>query len=305
MKSVLRRLLFAVTGMASLVLQSPLCMANSEMRGWKLSSGDTFQAEIETIDEERHTVTLRLDNGTETTYNTTDFCTLDQAWLLEWIETAEELESKVSHLGGKLEHFQAKGATTVTDFYVYHPSGTAPEGTARPIMVLFDPSGKGRRYLLRHIEAGEAAKITLVACDVFRNMMQDDDVVRFKEMFSIIQTSIPHDPAKIFLGGTSGGGARAFKYSALPDIAPWAGIYSNGGWLGGMKNWDRPFRSGMRVAMVNGNNDSAAAAWVDSESAVLRKRNIVISLHAFEGGHQIPPPSVQTKAFQWLLGDLQ
>lgn len=294
----------AIIGL-TLWFSSSRSLANSEMRDWKMSSGEQIRAEIESIDEEKKLVRVRAENGIENQYAISDFSPLDQAWLVEWIETAEEMESKVAALGGKLEHAQAKGATTVTDYYVYHPSMQADGAAARPMMILFDPSGKGRRYLLRHIEAGESAKITLVSCDVFRNHMEGDHLTRFREMLEIIRANVPHDPTKMFLGGTSGGAWRAFNYSARFSEVRWAGIYSNGGWLGGMKDWELPYPAGMRVAMVNGNNDLAANNWLEADTSILQKRNITVSVHAFEGGHQIPPSSVQTKAFRWLLGEIQ
>lgn len=291
---------FAIT-----LLFTASLFANSEMREWKLKNGETLRAEIEKVDEENQSVLLRKEDIGEVTLTFDELSLLDRAWLLEWIETEEELTDKVKLLGGKLDHYQAKGATTVTDFYVYTPSGTEEETKNRPLMILFDPSGKGRRYLLRHIEAGEAAKITLIGCDVFRNEMGGENHVnRFHEMFDIIKLNIPHDPKKIFLGGTSGGALRSYKYTAVSDKAEWAGVYANGGWLGGMKEWKLPYREGMRIAMVNGNNDVAAEQWREADSNILEKRKAIISLHAFEGAHQVPPPSVQTKAFLWLTGQI-
>ena len=57
----------------------------------------------------------------------------------------------------------------------------------------------------------------------------------------------------------------------------------------------------MRVAMVNGDKDVAANQWIKRDSAVLQKAGCAVSVHAFEGGHQLAPPSVQIKALRWLL----
>lgn len=292
--------------LATILLLTAPVFSNSEIRSWKLLNGEALSAEIEKIDEAAKTVLLRKEDTSEVSLQFSELSLLDRAWLLEWIETEEELTDKVAQLGGTLEHYQTQGATTTTDFYVYSPSGTEAEKKTRPLMILFDPSGKGRRYLLRHIEAGEAAKITLIGCDVFRNGMGEaNHLTRFEEMLGTIKKNIPHDSKKIFLGGTSGGAARSYMYSAISDQAEWAGIYANGGWLGGREFWNRKYREGMRVAMVNGNNDVAAEQWREADTNVLTKRNITVSLHAFEGGHQVPPPSVQTKAFLWLIGKME
>jgi hypothetical protein len=57
--------------------------------------------------------------------------------------------------------------------------------------------------------------------------------------------------------------------------------------------------------MVNGDKDLAAMQNVDFITAILQKRDCTVSLFAFEGGHQIPPVSVQVKSFRWLLGETQ
>ena len=42
---------------------------------------------------------------------------------------------------------------------------------------------------------------------------------------------------------------------------------------------------------------------IDPDSKRLQEAGSVISVHAFEGGHQLAPPSVQTKAMRWLIED--
>lgn len=54
-------------------------------------------------------------------------------------------------------------------------------------------------------------------------------------------------------------------------------------------------------AMVNGDKDHGANSIIDRDTAWLQSRGCIVSVHAFEGGHQMPPPSVMTKALRWLL----
>ena len=280
--------------------------ANSEMRNWTLASGETLRAEVVSVHEAKQTVRLRSDKGKETDMPTDQLSTLDRAWILEWVEMGEELEALVKKLGGRIDHHEGKGATMVTGFHVYHPSGEIAAGAQRPLIVLFDPSGNAMRYLMRHMEAADQTKFTLVSCEVFSNGLGDKEGLdRFNDVFPVILKTVPHDPKRIFLGGTSGGALRAFDLSSSVRETPWAGIYSNGGWLGGSKNYARPYPSQMRVAMVNGDKDIGANQWMDGDCGALKSRGITISVMAFEGGHQIPPVSVQAKAFKWLLKELE
>jgi len=288
-----RLLLTTLAVVFMLVMAARPVRANSEMRDWTLTSGQAMRGEIEVIDESAGTVRLRAEVGMA------EFSNLDRAWILEWIELGEEQKAMVAKFGGRLEHFAGKGATLTTRFHVYHPSGEIAPGAPRAMMIIFDPSGKAERYLTRHLEAAEQAKITLVTCDEFRNGAPGGE--RFKDVFPLIQKSVAHDPKRVFLGGTSGGAASAFYFSTILPEIPWAGIYSNGGWLDGRHDLAYP---ALRVAMVNGDRDEGANGWLDADSEVLRKRGSKVAVLAFEGGHQIPPVSVQVKAFRWLLGEL-
>lgn len=278
--------------------------ANAEIRDWKLTDGSEFRGEIDEVDEVAQAVKLKNDKGGAAVIPLDELSTLDRAWVLQWIEFAEELAEAAEKFGGRIEHYDGKGETEATPFHVYHPSGDIPAGAARPLMILFSTNGKGIRYMLRHIEAAEEVKMTLVACDIFRNGMEESDSIRrFRELLPIIRATVPHDPERDFMGGTSGGALRTFNLSTDLPEETWTGIYSNGGWLGGEKNWNRDYPT-MRVVMVNGDEDKAANSWVDSDSEILQTHGCRIAVVAFEGGHQIPPPSVQVKAFKWLLGEI-
>ena len=283
------------------ILPSVLC-ANSEVRMWRLTDGSTLQAEIASVDEPNARMVLRTQAGEEKSVSLDALEKTDRAWVLEWIEMNEALAAKVGELGGRLEHFPGKGEKFQTGFHVFHPAGNVDPAAPRPLLILFDPSGLPMRYLLRHIEAANETKMTLVTCDYFSNrMLVEEGRERFTELFPLIAAAVPHDPKKIFLGGTSGGALRAFVLSAQCPWAKVAGIYSNGGWLGGAEFKDEPFPAG-RICMVNGDKDHAAQAYLDEDMRVLHSRGCLIGLFAFEGGHQIPPPPVQAKAFRWLLG---
>ncbi|MDE0836854.1 MAG: hypothetical protein OSA84_10935 [Akkermansiaceae bacterium] len=122
---------------------------------------------------------------------------------------------------------------------------------------------------------------------------------RFTAILPQIEAAVPHDEKRMFMGGTSGGAWRSYHYSAQVP-RPWAGILASGGWLGGEQWYDLPYPR-MRVAMVNGDKDYAAIGVMKKDTEVLHRADSVVSVHAFEGGHQMPPPSVLTKALRWLL----
>ncbi len=276
--------------------------ANTDMRDWNMASGTTLHAELVKYEIGRKKALLRSDDGVETEYSLEAFSVVDQAWLIEWAEFSNELDQDLQHMKGKFSHHQAKGVFT-TDYYVYTPSKYI-ETTELPLLILLHPGGKGVRYVKQFMEAGELLDIIILSTDGNRNASDSATTElmynRFKELLTNIEATIPFDRKRMYLGGTSGGAYRAFFYSAYIQ-RPWAGIFSNGGWLGHEPLSFPSYPVGMRVAMVNGNNDLAANSYVARDTKVLQERKCEVGLFSFEGAHQIPPPAIQVKALEWLM----
>jgi len=298
-----RKYTWPATAAAMLFFVVGAAFSNTDTRDWKMVSGNTLRAELVEYDLDREMALLRFKGGAHREYPLDMFSVVDQAWLIEWAEFSDELDQDLAHMEGRFAHYQARGAFT-TDFYVYTPSKYA-ETTALPMLILLHPAGKGARYVKQFMQAGELLDIIIVSTDANRNTEGDPAVAaamfeRFKELLERIEEAIPYDRQRLYIGGTSGGALRAFHYAAKIK-RPWAGIFSNGGWLGSKQSLSLPYPGGIRVAMVNGNNDRAANSWVARDSKVLQARGCEVGLFSFEGAHQIPPPAVQVKALEWLM----
>lgn len=281
------------------------CLPNSELRTWQLIDGTKLSAELLSYDTATALLKLRVNERHTQLVAYDSLSPSDQAWAIEWVELGEALDALLAREGGEFLHFVSKGAYP-TGYHVYYPPGVK-EGPPPPVLLLFDPSGQGERYAKRYIEAAAKAKIVVIGLDEFRNTPGPDAdeldaafLARFKELLPQLQATVGYDPARVFLGGTSGGAMRAFGYTALVN-APWAGVFSNVGWLGpNEEDYGMPFPGGMRIAMVNGNKDNGG--YVQRDSEILVNRGNVVGFFSFEGGHQVPPPSSQLKALRWLLG---
>ncbi|HEX7260324.1 MAG TPA: hypothetical protein VF258_00760 [Luteolibacter sp.] len=293
------------TTIAALMLPLlPLAKANSDMRDWTFAEGGPLRAELTGYDEATGELSLRKENKTILKFRRDELSTIDKAWLLQWMEYKEEMETVVRKLGGTIEKMTGTGKFT-TEYSVYHPSGTTA-GNTLPMMILFHPGGNGHRDILRYVEAAEAVKMTIVSCETFQNSKDHAEIEasyleRFKELLPQIEAAVPHDPKRVFMGGISGGGWRAYHYSAQVD-RPWAGIFANCSWVGDEKYWGLPYPK-MRVVMVDGDKDYGRYT-LEKDIEVIRKSGSEISVHAFEGGHQVAPASVMTKSFRWLLGEI-
>ena len=279
--------------------------ANSDVRDWELVDGSTLRAELIDFDKDSGDVLLKVNDVDDLRLTVDRFSAIDQAWLKEWVEFEAELTEQVQELGGTFDHLITNGDYP-TELFVYYPSESKQSAEPLPAMILFNAGGKAARYCLRHIEAAEVSGMVIVACGTFRNTGGDDKLeaemlARFKEVFPQILQRVKLDPKRVFMGGVSGGAWRAYHFAAFVDY-PWAGIYANGGWLGGRKYYALNYPGDMRIAMVNGNQDNAANQWIEMDSKrLMQQATNKIRVIAFEGGHQVPPTATQLKTFNWLL----
>jgi predicted esterase len=294
----------SVVAIASLLLTHFCAFSNTDDRTWTYKDGSKVFAHITDWDNKSDIVTFVDDHGKTITAKRDDLSLVDQAFVRRWFMIHDKMETKLAELGGTMTHLQFSHTYT-TDYYVYKPSTYKADGSA-PMMILFSPSGNGYGMMLRHFEAAEKAGFLLVTLDVFKNRDdQDESLARFLELLPILEQT-PHDPKKLFMGGTSGGAWRSYDYSGQVD-RPWAGIYAAGGWLG--YTFDEDYlddhvHHGMKVAMVTGDRDHAAARFVPRDSNYLTKTaNCDVAMFAFEGGHQVPSYDSQVEAFEWLLFD--
>lgn len=293
-----------------LLFTTAFSFGSDTFRTWKTNEGQSFGAELESYDEAKKLVVLRLADEKIVEINYDDLIDLDRAWLLEWTEFTEEMQVKLQKMGGVLSAHKSKGSIPV-DYWVYQPPLAAEQaGVKPPMLILFHPNGHGFQAIYRYLEAAKATGMTLVSLDYFRNTgvgrenpeKEAEMFGVFKELLPQIEATVPHDEKRMFMGGCSGGAWRAFHYSAWVQ-RPWAGIYSNCGWLGiPAQYYSLPYPK-MRVAWVNGNKDPARDYYLKPDSARLSEAGCTMSVHSFEGGHQLPPPSVQEKAWRWLLSN--
>lgn len=288
----------------AVLLSASIGMANSDSRRWTLTNGESFTAELVKYDVIEGKAHLRINEQDEKIYDITEFTAIDGAWLLEWAKVSEELEKMIGEMDGEFLHFHHKGEYT-SDYYVYTPSAYKQSTNELPLLILFHPGGKGARYVQRFMLAAEELGIIILSSDSFFNTTNDEgdaqQLATLKELLPSIDAAITYDKDQLFMGGTSGGAMSAYGYSHKISDRKWAGIFANGGWLGGTNYFDKPYPAGMKIAMVNGHNDKAANNWIKPDAEVLESRGDLVNIFAFEGGHQVPPTSVQIEALTWML----
>ena len=184
-------------------------------------------------------------------------------------------------------------------FHAYYPKSY--DGSKKlPMLILFSPGGGGKGIMRNFIKPANELGWILVGCDKLKNNL-DGDIgdAMFAEMLPDIEKSVTHNPERLYMGGMSGGAMRAYGYSATVD-RPWKGIVACGGWLGGSKYYDLEYQKKMTIAIVNGDKDNNANAYIDPDTTVLKKRRCKVKTFSFPGGHSVGPPETLLEAMQWV-----
>lgn len=197
----------------------------------------------------------------------------------------------------------AEGETAVP-YHVRIPA-SFNAATPPPMLIAFSAGGKGQ-FMVNTIGpcADKLGWIT-IGCDKLTNDIKDDKLANQMEdeVLEDIYRNIPHDARRVYLAGHSGGAMRAYGITARRKES-FAGILAYGGWLGGPDYQKKPHGKYMSIAMVNGDKDAAANAWVQGDTQALKRGKCNVELFTFPGGHPMPTaPEITDQALRWLQED--
>jgi predicted esterase len=143
----------------------------------------------------------------------------------------------------------------------------------------------------------------------------DEDIVSRREPLALIaaqnvMAQYPIDPARVFVGGMSGGSRMALRLAlAYPDLFHGALLNSGSDVIGTIYEplpaapLFRQFQTGTRLLYVTGDQDTA-----NVETETRSKRSMqdwcvsdVASMRMPFTGHEVAPPAILTRALQALL----
>jgi len=275
-----------------------LCRA--EIRTWTSSGGDTVSAEF--VADRAGFVELQTAEGKRFRIHVSELSEGDRAYVSERLAVRPGKapgvpQKKTVRLGdpdtlaamkpGKVLALTAAGETGIS-YHLYTP-GNFSTNSIPPLVIAFSPGGSGMQMVKAMKASAEQAGWLLIGVDL--ELKMED------ELLADIFKRVPHQLERICLAGFSGGAMRAYILSSRIENV--AGIIAYGGWLGG-KDSDRDYCRKMAVAIVNGENDKGANAWVERDKDKLRNRDCEVKVFKFPGGHQIAPAEVSSAAIAWI-----
>jgi len=285
-------------------------------RTWTSSGGDTVEAEY--VSSRSGYVELKTDAGKRFRIHVSNLSQADRDYVSKRLSQgigrppAPGPKPKIvagdpafvakMKPGGVIKR-NAAGETGIS-YNIYTP-GNFDTNSIPPIVIAFSPGGSGMQMVNAMKQSAEKAGWILVGVDKLRNNMKDDALSdkMEDEVLDDIFKNVPHNSARIYMAGFSGGAMRAYIISSRRK-EPFAGIIAYGGWLGG-NDADRDYCKNMAVAIVNGEKDRNANAWIDKDRSKLRRRKCEVEVFEHEGGHQIAPPSVTSEAIAWMEEEWQ
>jgi len=200
---------------------------------------------------------------------------------------------------GRIHDYTAVGTTGIT-YHVYYPTLFDP-ASPPPIVIAFSPDGNGLSMVKILGASVEQANWIVAGCDKLRNSSDKSKpwTIMEDEVLDDIYARIPHNHARIYLAGFSGGAMRAYGLaSRRPER--FAGILAYAGWLGGPKRQKKKYCSHMAVAMVNGRKDKGANACQKGDMRALLRWDCHVKTFPFNGGHQMPGKGITYAAIRWF-----
>jgi len=273
---------------------------DAQLRTWtRVADGKAIQAKFVGLDQESKIVTLKMASGKVVEIAANILSQDDQSWLDEQSSqksTKIQSDQEAVSLEIPLENVNGKA------LYVRYPKGLAEAGRVhRPLCIIFSPSSKPRKIMKKMELAADTLQWTLVGVDVYSNKKVQKSLNKVIKDTKVALTTafekVPHDKNKVVLAGMSGGAWWSYRTSAN-EYFKTAGIIAFGGWMSEQYNLDFPRR--MKVAMVNGDKDSAVK-WEKPDGDFLRKKKkATVKAFHFPGGHIVAPPDVCLEAAQWL-----
>ncbi|MDD5141210.1 MAG: immunoglobulin domain-containing protein [Verrucomicrobiales bacterium] len=189
---------------------------------------------------------------------------------------------------------------------IYLPPAYTPYGNPLPIFYTLYPSGGGMVSTFK----STCSSLNIICVGITRSANGVPWTKELREMYAVtldIRERVLFDPTAEFAGGLSGGGECSYMFSRLraqhvAGLFEMAGSMARGNSMATVQYYgiDR-VQTNLLVARTTGTTDTAALFYSPFNSNYLATCGAVINDWSFNGGHQVPPSSLFSPIFSWLL----
>jgi predicted esterase len=168
-----------------------------------------------------------------------------------------------------------------------------------PVILIFDPSAKGRTGVNTFFEAGRKYGFILACSNNSHNGPQEDNFTAAAAMLRDVEERFTVDQKRIYAAGFSGGSRFAMAFAVKEKRI--SGVIGCGAGLPNDRNYIPSGNSDFLYYGLAGTRDMNYLEMFDLLNFFNNQTRVISYLRTFSGGHQWPDPDLITEAVEWLV----
>jgi pimeloyl-ACP methyl ester carboxylesterase len=168
-----------------------------------------------------------------------------------------------------------------------------------PVILIFDPSARGRTGVSTFIEAGRKYGFILACSNNSRNGPMSDNFNAAASMLQDVEGRFTVDQKRIYAAGFSGGSRFAMALAVRDKRI--SGVIGCGAGLPNDRNLIPTGNSGFLYYGLAGTRDMNYLEMKDLPGFLSNQTNVISYLRTFSGGHQWPGSDLINEAVEWLV----
>ncbi len=168
-----------------------------------------------------------------------------------------------------------------------------------PVILIFDPSARGRTGVGTFIEAARRYGFILACSDNSRNGPLGDNFTAAAAMLQDVEKRFNIDQKRIYSAGFSGGSRFAMAFAVKEKKI--SGIIGCGAGLPNDRNYLPSGNSDFLYYGLAGTRDMNYLEMYELGDFFSNQTRVISYLRTFSGGHQWPGSDLITEAVEWLM----
>ncbi len=168
-----------------------------------------------------------------------------------------------------------------------------------PVILIFDPSARGRTGVNTFIEAARKYGFILACSNNSRNGPLGDNFIAAAAMLQDVEERFTVDKRRIYAAGFSGGSRFAMAFAVKEKRI--SGVIGCGAGLPNDRNYLPSENSDFLYYGLAGNRDMNYLEMHDLPDFFSNQARVISYLRTFAGGHQWPASELITEAVEWFV----
>jgi hypothetical protein len=168
-----------------------------------------------------------------------------------------------------------------------------------PVILIFDPSARGRTGVSTFIEAGNKYGFILACSNNSRNGPLGDNFTAAAAMLQDLEERFTLDQRRIYAAGFSGGSRFAMAFAVKEKRI--SGVIGCGAGLPNDRSYLPAGNSNFIYYGLAGTRDMNYPEMRDLSNFFSNQTRVISYLRTFSGGHQWPGSGLITEAVEWIV----